>query len=396
MLPNSLSLLEAEPYNSFTLTCTVTVPASVQVAKVIEWSRSFQGSSSPLSHNGDTVIITNSDLSTAVTTSILVTTENVAGNVSYICRSTVSGIIGSDSANIQVQGMPLVYIYSKSAIRLLLGICTGPIPPEQPTGLGFDDITYTAAVLEWTIPYISYTPENYQVRYGLTEANLDQASQIVDGGTDLVSTNQVFSVGLTGLLPDTTYYWKVVASNSFTTTESSIGTFVTVPLRKLSYKTIVREMVIQNWLRTHMGLFKACTYFHLQPIGCSVYFISAMFHALHLPQTIALVVSIGTNGSSVAGETFTLTCQAIEEASLTDTPELLWIIPDDSSGIGISVGESETSGRTTTLILQFSPLSVYHEGQYTCQAYLNSNDLQRMVSHNITVSSKLKQLTSLP
>ena len=113
-------------------------------------------------------------------------------------------------------------------------ICTGPTPPEQPTGLGFDDITYISAILEWTIPYVSYTPENYQIRYGLTEANLDQASQIVDGGTDLVSTNQVFSVGLTGLLPDTNYYWIVVSNNSFASTESSIGTFLTVPLRKFS------------------------------------------------------------------------------------------------------------------------------------------------------------------
>ena len=107
VLPTSLSILDAEPYNSFTLTCTVTVPASVQVAKVIEWSRSFQGSSSPLSHNGDTVMITNSDLSTAITTSVLVTSENTAGSVSYICTSTVLEVTGSNSAIIQVQGTSL-------------------------------------------------------------------------------------------------------------------------------------------------------------------------------------------------------------------------------------------------------------------------------------------------
>ena len=127
----------------------------------------------------------------------------------------------------------------------LIFVYTGPIPPEQPTGLGFDDIAYTSAVLEWTIPYISYTPEIYQVLYGLTESNLDQMSEIVDGGTDLVSTNQVFSVGLTGLLPDTTYYWIVVSSNSFATTESSIASFLTVPLRKFSKITIC-EMPTHN------------------------------------------------------------------------------------------------------------------------------------------------------
>ena len=69
--------------------------------------------------------------------------------------------------------------------------------------------------------------------YGFTETNLDQASQTVDGNTDLDSLNQVYTVDLTGLIPDTVYYWRVQSTNSFAATESSVATFLTVPLRKL-------------------------------------------------------------------------------------------------------------------------------------------------------------------
>ena len=112
-------------------------------------------------------------------------------------------------------------------------VTTGPIAPVQPTGLAFDDITSTTAMLEWTVPYISYTPEHYQVMYGFTEADLDQASQSIDGNTDLDSLNQVYTIQLTGLLQDTVYYWRVQSTNSFAATESTVVSFLTVPLRKL-------------------------------------------------------------------------------------------------------------------------------------------------------------------
>ena len=108
--------------------------------------------------------------------------------------------------------------------------------------------------------------------------------------------------------------------------------------------------------------------------------------------TPALVVYIGTNGSSVAGNTFILICNAIKGINITDSPELQWIGPDGFSilsGNAIAVGDTQTIGIMTTLTLQFSPLSVFHEGQYTCQASLGSVQLLRISSHNITVQSML-------
>ena len=128
-----------------------------------------------------------------------------------------------------------------------------------------------------------------------------------------------------------------------------------------------------------------------------------MFHSTITPIYIpfftpALTVYIGTNGSSVAGNTLTLICNAIQETDITNTPELQWIGPDGLpilSGNGVAVGNIETVGTSTTLMLQFSPLSAFHEGQYTCQAYVGSVQLLRMSSHNITVQSMLVMLIML-
>lgn len=79
---------------------------------------------------------------------------------------------------------------------------------------------------------ITYTPENYYIEYGISPTMLDQRSVSTGSGGDLTIMNQVYSVDLTGLSSNTTYYYRAVASNSFTSTSSSVGTFVTVSLRK--------------------------------------------------------------------------------------------------------------------------------------------------------------------
>ena len=61
---------------------------------------------------------------------------------------------------------------------------------------------------------------------------LDLQSQSVGSGSELTITNQLYSVDITGLTSNTTYYFRVVASNSFTSTPSTISSFVTVALRK--------------------------------------------------------------------------------------------------------------------------------------------------------------------
>ena len=75
----------------------------------------------------------------------------------------------------------------------------------------------------------------YYVAYGTSSTSLNERSSSIQSGGDLTLTNQIYSVIISGLLPNTTYYYQVVSSNSFTSTRSSLGSFVTVSLRKLSY-----------------------------------------------------------------------------------------------------------------------------------------------------------------
>ena len=46
-------------------------------------------------------------------------------------------------------------------------------------------------------------------------------------------TNQIYSVVISGLLSNTTYYYQAVATNSFSSARSSVNSVVTVSLRKL-------------------------------------------------------------------------------------------------------------------------------------------------------------------
>ena len=130
-----------------------------------------------------------------------------------------------------MQFLPVVFFNTASKHLCFLSV-SGPRSPVAPTNLQFDNETYTFVILEWTVPSLAYTPETYRVMYGTDATNLDQTSQIINGTRNLDLLNQIYSVELDGLVQETIYFWKVVASNSFTATDSSISTFETILVRK--------------------------------------------------------------------------------------------------------------------------------------------------------------------
>ena len=108
--PNMVISFDTEPYNTFTLTCTATVHDSVTVHKTIHWKIGPQGSEVNISDNGDTVVITNTNLNSPISTSVLQVTEDVIGNYQYTCTAMLqfSGeeddISASDTANVTIKG----------------------------------------------------------------------------------------------------------------------------------------------------------------------------------------------------------------------------------------------------------------------------------------------------
>ena len=85
----------------------------------------------------------------------------------------------------------------------------------------------TQAVINWIVTSIAYTSEDYYIEYGISNDSLAMRSEIINGSDDLTSTNLVYSANITGLRPFTQYYYRLVARNSFITTETPIQTLQT-------------------------------------------------------------------------------------------------------------------------------------------------------------------------
>ena len=95
------------------------------------------------------------------------------------------------------------------------------------------DVRHNRATIQWTVPRIAYTPENYTVHFGTSPGSLIPFNQQLQSGDDFTATNIPFSLQLTGLSPGTTYYYQVVAMNSVGSTASVEQSLTTTELRKL-------------------------------------------------------------------------------------------------------------------------------------------------------------------
>ncbi len=110
--------------------------------------------------------------------------------------------------------------------------------PMPPIDVVHTALSFELAEIQWLVPAIVYTPENYTVIYGTDESLLNSSSGVVIGTNDITSANQVYSATLRGLQPNTTYYYQVVARNSIGENSSTVGILVTPPPSK-TYSTLL-------------------------------------------------------------------------------------------------------------------------------------------------------------
>ncbi len=85
----------------------------------------------------------------------------------------------------------------------------------------------TEATISWIVQTIAYTPEEYYIQYGVDMNSLVMTSERLNGSLNLTSSNVVYSIILTNLQPYTQYYYRIVAENSFTTSQTSTLMFRT-------------------------------------------------------------------------------------------------------------------------------------------------------------------------
>ena len=95
------------------------------------------------------------------------------------------------------------------------------------------DITHNSATIRWTVSSLAYDPEIYVVQYGLDMDSLTNNSAMVMGDVTPVNYMEQFqgSVTLTDLSRLTTYYYRVMSTNSHgSPTFSAVDTFNTSAL----------------------------------------------------------------------------------------------------------------------------------------------------------------------
>ena len=82
----------------------------------------------------------------------------------------------------------------------------------------------TSAQVTWYIAQVRFGFETYYVEYGPSMDALDMQSQTIIGGPE---ENATYSVTLENLLPLTTYYYRVRATNIVGSTPSDVDMFTT-------------------------------------------------------------------------------------------------------------------------------------------------------------------------
>ena len=106
-------------------------------------------------------------------------------------------------------------------------ISAGPASPLEPVHLTHISVSSESATVQWIVPTVAYTAESYVVNYGTVQDSLTFSSAEVTGSSDITITNQVYSVQLSDLDSETTYFYQVVATNDANSTTSTVATFTT-------------------------------------------------------------------------------------------------------------------------------------------------------------------------
>ena len=171
---------------------------------------------------------------------------------------------------------------------------------------------------------IAFTPETYRVKYGRERDNLESTSSPVQSGTDFSAVNLPFSVTITGLTPQTVYYYQLAISNT-------IGNHASVVQSCESSMTISISAIWMNL---------SCPLFPVTPD-----------------------IMIQTSGTSTAGENYELICTSNLPVGLSGDLIVGW------SPIEGGVSQNVASHSST---LMFDPLQSSHKRAYTCSATLSS------------------------
>ena len=117
-----------------------------------------------------------------------------------------------------------------------------------------------------------------------------------------------------------------------------------------------------------------------------------LFTTLALPPP---EVIISSDGSTTAGDVYTLTCRATVVENLAVKPNISWLYTNGTivDGTNITVGTMMMLGNVFTQNLTFTPLRTSHGGSYICRTsvdipVISLSSINSESTTNITVQSK--------
>ena len=102
--PPSLTTLDTEPYNKFTLLCTATVAENVTLKKTFEWKMGPLGYAATVVPDSNTSI-TSTALTEQISTSVLTTVGTLPGTIYYSCTATALSYSSSDTSTVTIKGL---------------------------------------------------------------------------------------------------------------------------------------------------------------------------------------------------------------------------------------------------------------------------------------------------
>ena len=122
----------------------------------------------------------------------------------------------------------------------------GPTPPVLPTFVRAINSSNDSVTIQWKVSTIAYTPETYFVECGTAEDELKMCNNFSElvSGPNIGIQDKVYSIELNNLLPQTIYYYRVVATNSgehnsdCCTASSSVRNVTTIECESAIYAMI--------------------------------------------------------------------------------------------------------------------------------------------------------------
>ena len=115
------------------------------------------------------------------------------------------------------------------------------------------------------------------------------------------------------------------------------------------------------------------------------------FSTLALPRPEVVVTP---DGSTTAGDVYTLTCNTTVLMNLAVDPDIQWLYTNGTTvgGSIITVGPVRMMGNMFTHNLTFSPLRTSHGGQYICRARVDIQTISLSgINSESTINVRSKQ-----